>query len=136
MSGGESAGKLVAVEMGSPRARGLRADGVQLAGAVGVSLAIEPASRSSSSGKEVDKMKRTSEMLKPMEATETTKEFMETLETLPSGFYLAGTIGSILLSLGLFLIGRRFTSLFVGLWAPTILLLTLFYKMMRPSREM
>ncbi|MCL5959242.1 MAG: hypothetical protein M1358_07975 [Chloroflexi bacterium] len=80
-------------------------------------------------------MKRASEMT-PMETKETTKDLMETFETLPSGFYLAGTIGSILLSLGLFMTGRRYMSLFVGLWAPTILLLTLFYKMMRPSREM
>lgn len=81
-------------------------------------------------------MKKTSEMITPMETRETTKEFMATLETLPTGYYLAGTVGSILLSLGLYITGRRFTSLFVGLWAPTILLLTLFYKMMRPSREM
>lgn len=81
-------------------------------------------------------MKRTSEMMRPMEVTEGAKGFTQTLENLPSGYYLAGTFASILLSLGLFLMGRKLTSVFVGLWAPTILLLTLFYKMMRPSREM
>ncbi len=80
-------------------------------------------------------MKRTSDIMNPTETRETTKDFMETFETMPSGYYLAGTVGSILLSLGLFLMGRRFMSLFVGLWVPTILLLTLFYKLMRPSRE-
>jgi hypothetical protein len=35
--------------------------------------------------------------------------------------YVAGTVVSILLSLFLFLSGKRETGIFVGLWAPTIL---------------
>jgi hypothetical protein len=35
--------------------------------------------------------------------------------------YVAGTALSILLSLFLFLSGKRETGIFVGLWAPTIL---------------
>ena len=37
------------------------------------------------------------------------------------GIYLAGTILSILLSLYLYLSGRRETGIFVGLWAPTVI---------------
>jgi hypothetical protein len=35
--------------------------------------------------------------------------------------YVAGTALSILLSLFLFLSGKRETAIFVGLWAPTVL---------------
>ncbi|HZB83086.1 MAG TPA: hypothetical protein VE288_09640 [Rubrobacteraceae bacterium] len=35
--------------------------------------------------------------------------------------YFGGTLLSILLSLGLYLKGKRETAIFVGLWAPTIL---------------
>lgn len=37
--------------------------------------------------------------------------------------YVAGTVVSILISLALYLTGRREAAIFVGLWAPTILLL-------------
>lgn len=35
--------------------------------------------------------------------------------------YLGGTLLSILISLSLYLAGRRETGIFVGLWAPTVL---------------
>ncbi|MBI3980015.1 MAG: hypothetical protein HY331_17720 [Chloroflexi bacterium] len=56
-------------------------------------------------------------------------------ETVPSQFYWLFAIGSIFVSAYLFLTGRRAWALFVGQWPPTILVLTLFYKMLRPSRE-
>ena len=37
--------------------------------------------------------------------------------------YVAGTVLTILISLALYLTGRREAGLFVGQWAPTILLL-------------
>ncbi len=37
------------------------------------------------------------------------------------GIYVAGTLVSILISLALYLTGRREAGIFVGLWAPTIL---------------
>ena len=37
------------------------------------------------------------------------------------GIYVGGTLISILLSLYLYVSGRRETGIFVGLWAPTIL---------------
>jgi hypothetical protein len=37
------------------------------------------------------------------------------------GIYVGGTLLSILLSLALYMTGRREAGIFVGLWAPTIL---------------
>ena len=37
------------------------------------------------------------------------------------GIYVEGTLISILISLVLYLTGRRESAIFVGLWAPTIL---------------
>ena len=37
------------------------------------------------------------------------------------GIYVGGTVLSILLSLALYMTGRREAGIFVGLWAPTIL---------------
>jgi hypothetical protein len=37
------------------------------------------------------------------------------------GIYVGGTLISILISLALYLRGRRESAIFVGLWAPTIL---------------
>jgi hypothetical protein len=37
------------------------------------------------------------------------------------GIYVGGTLISILISLALYLTGRRESTIFVGLWAPTIL---------------
>ena len=37
------------------------------------------------------------------------------------GIYIGGTLISILISLWLYVTGRRESAIFVGLWAPTIL---------------
>jgi hypothetical protein len=37
------------------------------------------------------------------------------------GIYVGGTLLSILISLALYMTGRREAGIFVGLWAPTIL---------------
>lgn len=66
---------------------------------------------------------------KPMES------FFEPLERMPSSLYYIGTLGSIAASLWLFMTGRRWEALFVGLWPPTILNAALFYKLLRPPRE-
>ncbi len=62
-------------------------------------------------------------------------DILETIENLPSGVYYGGVFGSILLSVGLYLSGRREAGIFVGLWAPTILNLGLYNKLLRPSHE-
>lgn len=57
------------------------------------------------------------------------------LERLPlSGFWF-GAVGAMILSAGLFLLGRRQSSQFIGLWVPSIISLALFYKLLRPSAE-
>lgn len=56
-------------------------------------------------------------------------------EQAPSKAYIGAVAGSILASLGLFLAGRTAAGIFVGLWAPTILNLGLFNKLLQPSHE-
>jgi len=60
--------------------------------------------------------------------------FLEMMEKVPPSTYFGLMIGAILLSLTLFLSGRKWGALFVGLWAPTILSSGLFYKVLHPSR--
>ena len=62
-------------------------------------------------------------------------DVMETMENLPSSVYYGGVLGSILLSIVLYATGKRHAAIFVGLWAPTILNLGLYNKMLRPSEE-
>ena len=60
---------------------------------------------------------------------------LEPLERLSPSAYVGAMAGSILLSLGLYLVGRRNAGIFVGLWAPTFLNLGLYLKQLRPSRS-
>lgn len=62
-------------------------------------------------------------------------DVLESIENLPSSVYYGGVFGSIILSLGLYFSGRRQAAIFVGLWAPTILNLGLYNKLLRPSQE-
>lgn len=63
------------------------------------------------------------------------EEILETIENLPTSVYYGGVAGSIVLSLVLFLSGKKHEGLFVGLWAPTILNLGLYAKLLSPSKE-
>ena len=63
------------------------------------------------------------------------EDALEGMEKLPTSVYYGGVLGSILLSAGLFLSGKRLAGIFVGLWAPTILNLGLYNKLLRPSKE-
>ncbi len=62
-------------------------------------------------------------------------DILESIENLPSSVYYGGVLGSIALSVILFMSGKRETGIFVGLWAPTILNLGLYNKLLRPSHE-
>ncbi len=62
-------------------------------------------------------------------------DILETVENLPTSVYYGGVFGSILLSLGLFFSGKKHEAIFVGLWAPTILNLGLYNKLLHPSQE-
>ena len=62
-------------------------------------------------------------------------DILETVENLPTSVYYGGVFGSILLAISLFLSGKKLEAIFVGLWAPTILNLGLYNKLLRPSSE-
>jgi len=62
-------------------------------------------------------------------------DIMESIENLPSSVYYGGVLGSILLSIVLFLSGKKLEGIFVGLWAPTIFNFGLYNKLLKPSRE-
>lgn len=57
------------------------------------------------------------------------------LEHMPASVYLAAMLGSIVVSVSLYLTGRRWAGIFVGLWAPTFLNLGMYLKQLHPSRE-
>lgn len=63
------------------------------------------------------------------------EDVLESIENLPSSVYYGGVLGSIIISLVMYLTGRRHAAIFVGLWAPTILNLGLYNKLLRPSQE-
>ncbi|MBI2865694.1 MAG: hypothetical protein HYX94_14190 [Chloroflexi bacterium] len=56
------------------------------------------------------------------------------LRRMPSEFYFLAVGTSILVSLLMFMSGRRWASLFFGLWPPTILAFGLYNKVVGPSR--
>lgn len=55
---------------------------------------------------------------------------MQLADDIPTEAYLAATGVSILLSLLLYLMGKKQAAQFVGLWAPTIINLGLFTKLL------
>lgn len=56
-------------------------------------------------------------------------------EKVPVSVYEGMTLGSILISIGLFAGKKRDAAIFVGLWAPTFLALGLLNKITKPSQE-
>jgi hypothetical protein len=73
--------------------------------------------------------------MSPNEPKEAFADMFSFLENIPNSVYYLATVGSVLTSLWLFLSGKRWESLFVGLWAPTIVSASMFYKLLRPSHE-
>lgn len=61
----------------------------------------------------------------------TTKMIESATAQVPSGAYLTLAIGSMVASLILMLTGRRNVANFVGQWAPTILIMGLYNKMVK-----
>jgi phosphotransferase system glucose/maltose/N-acetylglucosamine-specific IIC component len=59
----------------------------------------------------------------------------ETMERIPAGAYYFAMLGSIAAALGLYVSGKKESAQFVGQWAPTIALLGLMNKLLRPARE-
>jgi hypothetical protein len=77
-------------------------------------------------------MKRGVERLKEGEPSQA---MMEAQERIPTAAYAIAAGGSIIASAILFGRKSRDWSLFVGQWAPTFLLMGIFYKLLKPSRE-
>jgi hypothetical protein len=50
---------------------------------------------------------------------------------LPSDLFLWSGLGAVAISLGFFAAGRKETSLFVGMWVPTILLFGVYNKLVK-----
>ena len=61
--------------------------------------------------------------------------YLEMMETVPTQAYLGAALGSIALSAGLRLAGKKDAAIFVGQWPPTFILFGLAYKLLRPSDE-
>jgi hypothetical protein len=60
-----------------------------------------------------------------------TKLLEQYTSQVPSGLYLGAAIGSMGLSLTLHLLGKKQQALFVGQWAPAILLMGLYNKLVK-----
>jgi phosphotransferase system glucose/maltose/N-acetylglucosamine-specific IIC component len=58
----------------------------------------------------------------------------EAMERVPVGAYYVAMLGSIGAALGLYLSGKKESAQFVGQWAPTIALLGLMNRLLRPTR--
>ncbi len=61
--------------------------------------------------------------------------YLEMMEVVPTQANLGAALGSIALSAGLRLAGKKDAAIFVGQWPPTFLLFGLAYKLLRPSDE-
>jgi hypothetical protein len=82
--------------------------------------------------REMERMERT----RPVQMTEEAGgEFFAVLERLPSRLFYLGAMGALFGSAYLFFQGKRNWALFVGQWVPTLLMLPLFHKLIRPSQE-
>ncbi len=66
--------------------------------------------------------------IEPLEST------LSELRRMPSEFYFLAVGATILVSLLMFMSGRKWASLFFGLWPPTILAFGLYNKIIGPSR--
>lgn len=60
-------------------------------------------------------------------------DVFEFLDEIPASTYIYAMLGSILASATLYALGRRHSAIFVGEWAPTFVIVGLFYKLLRPS---
>ena len=61
--------------------------------------------------------------------------YLEMMEAVPTQAYLGAALGSIALSAGLRLVGKKDAAIFVGQWPPTFILFGLASKLLRPSGE-
>ena len=69
------------------------------------------------------------------EAIERKDSYLRMMERVPSQGYLGAALGGVALSALLRLAGKKDAALFVGQWPPTLILLALAHKLLRPSAE-
>jgi hypothetical protein len=62
-------------------------------------------------------------------------DILETVEICRRACITAAFLDRLPLAITLFLSGKKLEAIFVGLWAPTILNLGLYNKLLRPSNE-
>jgi hypothetical protein len=65
-----------------------------------------------------------------------TTKIEERTGRLPSGTYLALAIGSMAVSAGFMLAGRRHVANFIGQWAPSLLVIGLYNKLVKVEHEL
>ena len=80
-------------------------------------------------------LKRAGQALKNGDVKHTEGQVAKTIEkytaAVPSDVYLWTALGTMALSLGLFIAGRKHSSMFFGQWAPSILIMGLYNKLVK-----
>ena len=69
------------------------------------------------------------------EAIERKDSYLRMMERVPTQGYLGAALGALGLSALLRLAGKKDAAIFVGQWPPTLILLALVHKLLRPSAE-
>ena len=70
------------------------------------------------------------------EAIERKDSYLRMMERVPTQGYLGAALGALGLSALLRLAGKKDAAIFVGQWPPTLILLALVHKLLRPSAEL
>ena len=69
------------------------------------------------------------------EAIERKDSYLRMMESVPTQVYLSAALGATAGSALLRLFGKKDAAIFVGQWPPTLVLLALAHKLLRPSAE-
>ena len=69
------------------------------------------------------------------EAIERKDSYLRMMEKVPTQGYLGDALSALALSALLRLAGKKDAAIFVGQWPPTLILLALAHKLLRPSEE-
>lgn len=60
---------------------------------------------------------------------------LEIMEETPTRYYWIAALVTMSLSAMLYMAQKRTLAIFVGQWTPTLILLSLFYRLLKPSQE-
>ncbi|WP_437609419.1 hypothetical protein WMF20_50285 [Sorangium sp. So ce834] len=78
----------------------------------------------------------TTEPMMRKEEGKVTQKIEERTGRVPSGAYLGLAIGSMLISAGCMLAGKRQAANFIGQWVPSLLVIGLYNKLVKIEHEM